>query len=93
MDELLVEKEEIRGRIARYQAQLATPEHNDDEHLRLQLKIARLELEINGYVIVFNNAIADGINLLSLGPLLETIQSTRKFLLSQQQQERTQQGN
>jgi hypothetical protein len=60
VDELLVEKEEIKGRIAGYRAQLATPEHNDDEHLRLQLKIARLELEINGYAMKLEKAEADG---------------------------------
>jgi hypothetical protein len=47
-DELLVEKEEIKGQIAGYRARLETPEHNDDKHLHLQPKIARLELEING---------------------------------------------
>jgi hypothetical protein len=62
MDELLVEKEEIQGRIAGYRAQLAIPEHRDDEHLCLQLEIARLELEINGYAIQFNKALADGNN-------------------------------
>jgi hypothetical protein len=41
----------IQGQIAGYRAQLETPEHNDDEHLHLQLKIARVELEINGYAI------------------------------------------
>jgi hypothetical protein len=67
MDELLVEKEEIKGRIAGYRDQLETLVDKDDEHLRLQLQTARLELdivclklEINGYEIQFNKAIAEG---------------------------------
>jgi hypothetical protein len=84
MDELLVEKDDIKGRIAGYRAQLATPEHNDDEHLRLKLEIALLNLKINGYEIKLEKAEADGINLLSLGPLLETIKSARDNLAKEQ---------
>jgi hypothetical protein len=94
MDDLLVENEEIKGRIAGFRAQLETLADNDDKHLRLQLKIARLELEINGYQIQFNKALADGINLLSLGPLLETIRSTSdnldKLLAQEQRPAQTQ---
>jgi hypothetical protein len=91
MDELLVEKEEIRGRIAGYRAQLETPEHRDDEHLSLQLKIARLELEINGYAIKLEKAEADGDGVRE-ERYSGLIQSRTIVLVSaQQQQERTRQ--
>jgi hypothetical protein len=90
MDNLLVEKEEIKGRIAGFRAQLETPEHNDDEHLHLQLKIARLELEINGYAIKLEKAEADGREN-RVDKLLGTIKSAKDNLnkqlsLLQQQQ-------
>jgi DNA-binding protein YbaB len=92
MDELLVEKEEIQGRIAGYQAQLAIPEHRNDKHLRLQLDIARLELEINGYAIKFNKALADGNNEDKelFADLIKSARNNLDKLLAQQQEQQQQ---
>jgi hypothetical protein len=58
MEALLEEKEDIKQEIALYRGQQTV---NDDRRneLKLALKIARLELEINGYKIDLENAATD----------------------------------
>ena len=57
MEELLEEKEDIKQDIALYRGQLQTALNDDRrKELKLALKIARLELEINGYKIELENA-------------------------------------
>lgn len=92
MDELLEAKEEIKEQIAGYRAQLAIPEHNDDEHLRLQLEIARLQLEINGYAIKLENAVAEGNNedKVLFADLIKSRRSNLDKLLVSKQGGRTQ---